>query len=464
VTGRPAPVATSGTAGAVCELQALLGAKVHTDARSREARGHDRSHHHWSMPDAVVRCSSTEDVSAALAICHRHGVPVVPIGAGTGLEGGANSSPGCVCLDLSPMAAILHLGVEDLDATVQAGVMKSTLNAALAPHGLFFPAGPGVDASFGGMASTRASGTNAVAYGTMRSNVLGLTVVLADGTVVTTGGLARKSSAGYDLTALFVGAEGTLGIVTEVSVRLFGIPETTATTVVAFSSLSAAVRTVSEAMAVGLGPARIELLDDVMVNAINRYSQLTLVETPTLLVEFEGGPAAVHERLDRFRTIAALWGALHFELAEGSARRDILWRARYDALPAAAALRPGSVTWSTDVCVPISRLSDCIEETQADIAAAGVLAPIAGHVGDGNFHLAFVLDPQMRSEHEAAAGVNQRLVRRAVAMGGTCTGEHGIGMGKVDSLRVEHPAGVAVMRTIKAALDPCNIMNPGKVL
>ncbi|WP_125610372.1 FAD-binding oxidoreductase [Specibacter cremeus] len=452
------------TAPAVKELRQILGAKVHTGVPARTARAHDRSHHVWSLPDAVVSCASTEDVSRALAVCFRHGVPVVPIGAGTGLEGGANSSTGNVCIDLSPMTEILHLGVQDLDATVQAGVMKSALNAAAAPHGLCFPAGPGVDASVGGMASTRASGTNAVAYGTMRGNVLGLTVVLADGTVVTTGGLARKSSAGYDLTALFVGSEGTLGIITEVSVRLYGIPETTATAVVPFPTLGAAVSSVSAAIAAGVPLSRIELLDDVMVGAMNSYSGLSLKEAPTLLVEFEGGPAAVSENVSRFEAIASSRGALSYEFAADPLRRDALWQARHDALPAAAALRPGASTWSTDVCVPISRLADCIEETQADIAASDVLAPIAGHVGDGNFHLAFVLDPAVPAVLEVAQAVNERLVRRAVAMGGTCTGEHGVGIGKTSALRLEHGEGVRVMETIKAALDPKNLMNPGKVL
>lgn len=452
------------TTAAVRDLHAVLGAKVHTDVLTRTSRAHDRSHHEWSMPEAVVACTSTEDVSQALAVCYRHGVPVVPIGAGTGLEGGANSSVGNVCIDLSPMSRILHLGVQDLDATIQAGVMKSALNAAAAAHGLCFPAGPGVDASFGGMASTRASGTNAVAYGTMRGNVLGLTVVLADGTVVTTGGLARKSSAGYDLTALFVGSEGTLGIITEVSVRLYGIPETTATAVVPFPTLGAAVWSVSAAIAAGVPLSRIELLDDVMVGAMNSYSGLSLKEAPTLLVEFEGGPASVSENVSRFEAIASGRGALGYEFADDPLRREVLWQARHDALPAAAALRPGSSTWSTDVCVPISRLADCIEETQADIAAEGVLAPIAGHVGDGNFHLAFVLDTAIASEREAAEAVNERLVRRAVAMGGTCTGEHGIGTGKRAALRLEHGEGVRLMESIKAALDPKRLLNPGKVL
>lgn len=457
-------VAATDVDAAVGELRAVLGTRVHTDVPTRASRAHDRSHHDWSIPEAVVSCTTTEDVSCALAMCFRHGVAVVPIGAGTGLEGGANSSGGNVCIDLSPMNRILHLGVADLDATVQAGVMKSALNAAAAPHGLCFPAGPGVDASFGGMASTRASGTNAVAYGTMRANVLGLTVVLADGTVVTTGGLARKSSAGYDLTALFVGSEGTLGIITEVSVRLYGIPETTATAVVPFPTLGAAVSSVSAAIAAGVPLSRIELLDDVMVGAMNSYSDLSLMEAPTLLVEFEGGPASVAEHVDRFEAIASGRGALGYEFAADPRRRDELWQARHDALPAAAALRPGSSTWSTDVCVPISRLADCIEETQADIAAEGVLAPIAGHVGDGNFHLAFVLDTAVTAEREAAQAVNERLVRRAVAMGGTCTGEHGIGTGKRAALRLEHGEGVRVMEAIKAALDPRQLLNPGKVL
>lgn len=454
----------AGAAAAIGELQQALGDAVHLDAASRTARGHDRSHHDWEMPDAVVSCSSTDNVARAMAICHRNGVPVVPIGAGTGLEGGANSRAGSICLDLSAMTGILHLGAHDLDATVQAGLRKNSLNAAARRHGLCFTAGPGVDASVGGMASTRASGTNAVAYGTMRENVLGLRVVLADGTVISTGGLARKSSAGYDLTALFVGAEGTLGIITEVSVRLHGIPECTEMAVVPFPALTAAVLAVSESIAAGIPLSRVELLDDVMVGAMNSYSGIGFTVAPTLMVEFEGGPAAVQESMARFAKIAAAHGALGHEFSPGADRRDVLWQARTDVLPACAAMRPGAVTWSTDVCVPISRLAECIEQTQADIVASNVLAPIAGHVGDGNFHLAFVLDPQSAAERARAEAVNDRLVRRAIAMGGTCTGEHGIGVGKRAALLLEHGNSVAVMKAIKAALDPQGLLNPGKVL
>ncbi|MCQ9165969.1 FAD-binding oxidoreductase [Arthrobacter sp. STN4] len=451
-------------AKAVRELQETLGDSVLLDAATRSSRGHDRSHHPWEMPEAVVACNSTHDVSRAMAICHRNRIPVVPVGAGTGLEGGANSRAGSVCLDLSPMTEILHLGVQDLNATVQAGVLKSALNNAALPHGLCFPAGPGVDASMGGMASTRASGTKAVAYGTMRENVLGLRVVLADGTVANTGGLARKSAAGYDLTGLFVGAEGTLGIITEVCVRLYGIPESTEMALVPYPTLGSAVQSVSAAIAAGIAFARVELLDDVMVGAMNSYSGVALTVAPTLMVEFEGGPAAVQESVRRFGRIAAVHGALGYEFSPDPERRDTLWRARTDVLPACAALRQGAVTWSTDVCVPISRLAECIEQTQADIAASNILAPIAGHVGDGNFHLAFVLDPDSAAEHAEAAAVNERLVNRALRMGGTCTGEHGIGAGKREALRIEHADSLPIMKSIKAALDPRMLLNPGKVL
>ncbi|MCG2622487.1 FAD-binding protein [Arthrobacter sp. I2-34] len=465
----PDPVLRSGGSApernpAVTALQQALGAKVAVDLQTRTSRSRDRSHLPHGVADAVVRCASTEDVAAAVRICAAHGVPVVPIGAGTGLEGGANARPGWVSIDLSPMDRILRLGPADLDATVQAGVLKSQLNAALEPLGLWFPAGPGVDASFGGMASTSASGTMAVRYGTLRENVLGLTVVLASGQVVRTGGRARKSAAGYDLTRLFVGAEGTLGIITEVTVRLHGQPEAVSAAVCSFPTLADATLVVQEAVQAGIPVARVELLDEAMVAAVNAYSATGLPEAAALFFEFHGTPRSVQEQAGQLREIAAAHGGTGFDAAVGPQERDRLWQARTDVLPSCQALLAGSVTWSTDVCVPISRLAECITATQADIAASGVTAPIAGHAGDGNFHLAFVLAPDDEQAHAAAAGVNERMVARALAMGGTCTGEHGIGMGKLAALAAEHGPGVQVMAAVKAALDPQHILNPGKVL
>jgi D-lactate dehydrogenase (cytochrome) len=447
------------------QLQNLLGDQVHTDPATRELRAHDWSHHEWELPDVVVSCRGTEDVATVLRLAHVSGTPVVPIAAGTGLEGGANSSKGSIALDLSTMDRILDISEPDLDATVQAGVMKSALNAALAEHGLIFPVGPGVDASVGGMASTGASGTTAVRYGTLKDNVLGLTVVLADGRVVKTGGRSRKSSAGYDLTRLFVGAEGTLGVLTELTVKVRGIPAAAAAAICGFADLGAAARVVQVALKSGVPISRVELLDETTVDAVNRFAGLTLPIVPTLLFEFEGSsPRLVREQAAEIEAIAAELGSIGFEVADDPAGMARLWQARHDALPAYCALVPGSVTWSTDVCVPVSRLAECITLTAQDTSDAGVLAPIVGHVGDGNFHLAFVLVPGDDEAYAKASAVNERLVERALAMGGTCTGEHGIGTGKVHSLAQEHPTGVPVMALLKNALDPTGILNPGKVL
>jgi len=445
-------------------LQGALGAKVLTDPAETEPFSHDRSHHPWQLADAVVRCTSTQDVVDVLRICSDTTTSVVPFGTGTGLEGGANLSRGSVCLDVSGMNRILRLDPGSLDVTVEAGVKRSELNPVLAEHGLFFPVGPGVDASIGGMAATGASGTNAVYFGTMRESVLGLTVVLADGTVVHTGGRARKSAAGYDLTHLFIGSEGTLGVITEITLRVYGIPPSTVLAVCAFGDLVAAARVVQRALGEGIHLARAELLDDIMVGAIDDFSGLSLERAPTLLLEFIGGPAAVAEDAERVRALAEDEGSVNFGLVESAPERDRIWQARHDALPAAAAMKNGAQTWSTDVCVPISRLADCIGQTKADLDASSVLAPIAGHVGDGNFHLAFVLSPDDTAGFAEAQRINERLVERAVVMGGTCTGEHGIGVGKTEDLIREHPTGVPLMRALKGTLDPLGIMNPGKVL
>nr|WP_207476842.1 FAD-linked oxidase C-terminal domain-containing protein [Arenibaculum pallidiluteum] len=446
------------------ELRGLLGERLSTAAAVCAHHGKDESYHPVVPPDAVAFLESTEEAARAVAICARHGVPVIPFGTGTSLEGGVAALQGGVCLDVSGMRAILRLSPEDLDVTVQAGVTRKQLNEHLRDSGLFFPIDPGADASIGGMASTRASGTNAVRYGTMRENVLGLTVVLADGRVIRTGGRARKSSAGYDLTRLFVGAEGTLGLITEVTLRLHGIPEAISSAVCPFPSIRAAVDTVIQTIQLGVPVARIELLDELTVAAVNRHAKLELAEVPTLFFEFHGTSAGVVEQAELVQAVAAEQGGTDFQWATRPEERSRLWQARHDAYYASLALRPGARGWPTDVCVPISRLADCIMETKADIAESGVLAPLVGHVGDGNFHLVYVIDPENPDELRRAAALNERLVRRALEMGGTCTGEHGVGYGKMPFLPIEHGEGWEVMAEIKRALDPHNLMNPGKVV
>lgn len=446
------------------ELQRLLGGKVVVDLVTRQACSHDSSYLPSGLPAAVVRPSATEDVATAVRICAAHGVAVAPIEAGTGLEGGDNARAGVVKIDLSGMAGILRLSPADLDVTVQAGVMKSALNAALEPYGLFFPVGPAVDASVGGMCSTRASGTTAVRYGTMRESVLGLTVVLASGEIVRTGGRARKCAAGYDLTHLFVGAEGTLGIITEVTLRVYVKPQAVSTAVCGFPSLGAASLVVQEAIQAGIPVASVELRDGATIAAVNAYSAPELPGKASLLFDFHGTARAVEEETEQIRAIAVRHGGSGFEFAIEEAWQQRLWQAWHDVLPACQALVEGSHTWSMDVCVPISRLAECIAVTKEDIVASGLVALIAGHAGDGNFHLAIVLKPADDDALATASALNRRLVARALSMGGTCTAEHGIGSGKMDSLRAEHHPGAGVIAAIKAALDPHNLMNPGKVL
>jgi D-lactate dehydrogenase (cytochrome) len=350
-----------------------------------------------------------------------------------------------------------------LDVRVEAGVTRKQLNNHIKDSGLFFPIDPGADASLGGMAATRASGTNAVRYGTMRENVLGLTVVLADGRIIRTGGRARKSAAGYDLTRLFVGSEGTLGVITELALRLHGFPEAMSAAVASFPTIEDAVNTVIQTIQSGIPVARIELLDDVQIDAVNKYSKLDYPVLSTLFFEFHGTAASVAEQADLVRAIADDHGGSAFAWANKPEERTRLWQARHDAYLAAKALRPGAKGWPTDVCVPISRLAECISETKRDIRASSLLAPIVGHVGDGNFHLAFIIDPDNAAEMAGAKRINERMVMRAISLGGTCTGEHGIGYGKIDFLTAEHGDAVAVMRQMKLALDPDNIMNPGKI-
>ncbi|HUY25480.1 MAG TPA: FAD-linked oxidase C-terminal domain-containing protein [Candidatus Saccharimonadales bacterium] len=453
----------SSRAAAVAELKAQLGERVRTDAAALEQHSRDESHHYPALPDAVVSCDSVDVIASTLKTCNRAGLPVIPFGAGTGLEGGVIPIHGGVSLDLSGMDRILRVGVDDLDVTVEAGVTLSQLNQRLGGDGLFFPVDPGSNPTLGGMVATGASGTNAVRYGTMKESTLGLTVVLADGDVVQTGGRARKSAAGYDLTRLFVGSEGTLAVIATATLRIWGLPEHVAAAVCSFVDLHQAVSAVIQMIQFGIPLARIELLDDVMVEAINRFSQLEYQVGPTLLLEFHGGPASVAEQIaESTNIVQSHSGQLEWTSSPGERTR--LWQARHHALYAAKALRPGASTWATDVCVPISALAECIDQTKADILGSGVVAPIVGHVGDGNFHLSFVLFPDDSQEMAAATGVHERLVARALALDGTCTGEHGIGLGKMSFLEAEHGSGVALMRRLKGTLDPVGIMNPGKVL
>jgi len=445
------------------ELEAFLGARLTTGKAAREQHSRDESWHYPVLPDAVAFARSTDEVARILAICHRHGVPVTAWGAGTAYEGHPIPLAGGITVDLSEMNRILRVSAEDMDATVQAGVRRKQLNQYIRDTGLFFPIDPGADATFGGMCATRASGTNAVRYGTMRENVLGLTVVLADGRVIRTGTRARKSSAGYDLTRLFIGSEGTLGIITEVTLRLHGRPEAQAAAICSFGALAGAVDTVIQTIQAGVPIARIELLDDVMVAAVNRYSKLDLPEKHMLLLEFHGSPASVAEQAQTVQALAAENGGSDFQWTDREEDRNRLWQARHDAAHACKLIRPGCENWATDVCVPISKLAEIITYIRAETERSFLPAPIVGHVGDGNFHMVFVLDPKKPEELAEAERLNRLLVTKALELGGTCTGEHGIGCGKLEFLELEHGPGVDVMRAIKQALDPRNILNPGKV-
>ena len=444
------------------ELRAFLGDRVTASEAAREHHSHGESSHKAGLPDLVCFPQSTEEVSRIVLISARHRLPVVPFGAGTSLEGGVNALRGGISIDTRRMNGVLRVSVEDMDATVEAGISRLQLVNALENTGLTFFIDPGADATIGGMVSTRASGTTAVKYGTMRDNVLGLTVVLADGRVIHTGTRARKSSAGYDLTRLFVGAEGTLGVVTEVTLRLHALPETLAVAVCAFATIEGAVRTVIEAIQLGVGPARIEFMDDRLVDAVNRYSKLDLAVKPTLLFEFHGlSHTGVEEAARLAERLANEHGGLGFHWETTPAGRERLWQARHDVYYAARALRPGCECLTTDVCVPISRLADCMVETRADLDRVHFPATIVGHVGDGNFHVQCLLAPDQAEEAEA---FSDRLVKRAHSMGGTCTGEHGVGFGKIKYLEAEHGEALEVMRAIKRTLDPENRMNPGKVV
>jgi D-lactate dehydrogenase (cytochrome) len=441
------------------------GNRYSTAEAVRLHHGRDESAHPPALPDGVVFVASTEEVAEVLRLCQEYRTPAIPYGTGTSLEGHLLAVQGGISIDLSALNGILAVRPEDLDATVQACVTRKQLNAALRDTGLFFPIDPGADASLGGMAATRASGTNAVRYGTMRENVLGLTVVLADGRIIRTGGRARKSSAGYDLTRLFVGSEGTLGIITELTVRLYPVPEAISAAVCAFPSIADAVATVIQTIQLGVPVARIELLDGLALKAINRHSKTSLAEAPTLFFEFHGSPAGVEEQAQTVQELAADQGGMDFQWATRPEDRSRLWQARHDAYYACLGLRPGCRALSTDVCVPISRLADCIAETLADLEASGLTAPLVGHVGDGNFHLVLLADPDVPQELARIKEFSNRLAERAVQMDGTCTGEHGVGLGKRGYLAREHGDGaLQVMRAIKQALDPASLLNPGKIL
>jgi D-lactate dehydrogenase (cytochrome) len=446
-------------------LKKIVGDRCTVNPTQLEHHSHSESWHPPGMPDVVVFPETTEEVSAIVQTAARFGAAIVPFGAGSSLEGHVNALAGGVSVDLTRMNRVLRVSVEDLDVTVEAGVTHRQLNKALANTGVCFWVDPGADATIGGMAATGASGTTTVRYGTMRETVRGLTVVLADGRIIRTGGRARKSSAGYDLTRLFVGSEGTLGIITEVTLRVYGLPEAAAAAVCAFDSMEGAVRTVITTIQLGIPVARIELLDEVMMDAVNRYSRLSHPVKPTLFFEFHGtSKASVTEHATSVQEIATEHGGADFRWATTTEDRAKLWEARHNTLPASRAMRPGGQPWVTDVCVPISRLAECILETKRDLAASRAFGPLVGHVGDGNFHLNFIVNPDDPEELAEVKELNARLVRRALALGGTCTGEHGVGLGKIDYLVEEHGEAVAVMKTIKRALDPDNRMNPGKVV
>ncbi len=446
-------------------LQARFGSQCATAQIVREQHGRDESAYAaMPPPDAVVFAESTQDVSDALQLAHQHAVPVIAFGAGSSLEGHLLAVQGGISLDVSRMNQVLSVNADDLTVTVQAGVTRKQLNEAVKSTGLFFPIDPGADATLGGMCATRASGTNAVRYGTMRENVLALQVVMADGSVVRTGSRAKKSSAGYDLTRLMVGSEGTLGIITEVTVKLYPLPEAVSAAICSFPSIEAAVRTVIQTIQWGVPIARVELIDANSVRMVNRYAKLGLREEPLLLMEFHGSPTGVQEQAQTVQDIARELGGNDFEWASTPEERTRLWTARHNALFAAIASRPGCKAISTDTCVPISRLADCLLDSVAEADASGIPYFLVGHVGDGNFHFGYLIDPDSTDERARAEQLNQSLVQRAIQMQGTCSGEHGVGLHKMGFLLEEAGApALAVMRAIKQALDPHNILNPGKI-
>ncbi|MGH8714364.1 MAG: FAD-binding oxidoreductase [Casimicrobiaceae bacterium] len=459
---RPDPGVVAGLVARIC---GDYGERAVTARAVREHHSHGEGLADAALPDIVVFPRSNDEVAAIVRLCHTARVPVIAFGVGTSLEGHVAALYGGVCIDLSQMNRVLEVNAGDLDCRVQAGVTREQLNAELKGTGLFFPIDPGANATIGGMASTRASGTNAVRYGTMRENVMGLTVVTAAGRVITTGGRARKSSAGYDLTRLFVGAEGTLGVITEIQLRLYGVPEAISAAVCQFPDLAGAVSAVITAMQAGIPVARIELLDEVQMEACIRYSKLQgFKPLPTLFFEFHGSDAGVREQAATMRAISDEFGGSEFQWATQVEDRTRLWKARHAAYYAALALKPGTTSLATDACVPISRLAECILETKADIDKSGLTVTIVGHVGDGNFHLIVLYEAADPDQRARADELARAVSMRAIAMDGTCTGEHGIGWHKLDLLAQEHGEAVDLMRSIKQALDPHGIMNPGKTV
>ncbi|MGF6094132.1 FAD-binding oxidoreductase [Pseudomonas sp. 18175] len=445
-------------------LAERLGEHFSTAQAVREHHGRDESLYDPVLPDAVAYARSVEDVSAILQLCHAHRVPVIPYGSGSSLEGHLLAVHGGISLDVSLMDQVLSFQPEDLSITVQPGITRKALNEYLRASGLFFPIDPGADASIGGMCATRASGTNAVRYGTMRENVLGLNAVLADGRVLRSGSKAKKSSAGYDLARLFIGSEGTLGVISEVTLKLHPQPEAISAAVCSFPSVASAVQTVIETIQMGVAVARAELVDTLAIQALNRYAKLTLREAPTLFLEFHGSAASVAEQVGIVEELASANEGQGFEWATQQEERNRLWSARHNALYAFLQLKPGCRALSTDVCVPLSRLAECVVGAEQDLRKSYLPAPIFGHVGDGNFHVCLLLDPDSPEELAEAERLNHAIVHRALAAGGTCTGEHGVGLHKIDFLLEEHgEVAIDTMRAIKHALDPLGLMNPGKI-
>lgn len=452
-------------AAAITALKSLLGDRLSTGQSIRETHSHDEAYSTPVLPDAVAFPQSTAEVSEIMKICHQHKCPVVAYGVGSSLEGHVVPINGGISLNMMQMNKVLEIHSDDLDAVVQPGVTRTELNTALRDTGLMFTVDPGADATMGGMAATRASGTNSVRYGTMRENVLALEVVTADGTIIRTGSRARKSSAGYDLTHMFIGSEGTLGIITELTVRLFGQPESISAATCVFEDIDNAVNSVIMAIQIGLPMARIELVDEVQIKAINDYNDdFDLPEKPHLFLEFHGSPAGVAEQVETFKDIAEDLGASEFQWATKTEDRTRLWAARHSAYYAAKALRKGASGVVTDCCVPISALAECIAEAKAKIADSNLLSPVVGHVGDGNFHLQILVDPNNADEVQRAKAVASHLNHLALKHGGTVTGEHGVGTGKLPYMQAEHGEAYTVMATLKRAMDPDNILNPGKIV
>lgn len=456
-------MAAHGTEAAIEILRARFADNLSLSHAVRDAHSHGESWHEPAAPDAVFFADDTEQISEVLAVCHRYGAPVIPFGAGSSAEAQVQAHQGGIALDTTRMSVVLAVRPEDMDCTVQCGVTRQQLNEELRATGLFFPVDLGAHATLGGMAATRASGTTTVRYGSMRELVISMTVVLPDGEIVSTGGRARKSSSGYDLTRLMIGSEGTLGVITELTLRLFGLPDTARAIMCSFDSVEAAAQMVVEALQMGLVPNRIELADALQMKAINLYSRTDWPERPTLFFDLTGSQPVVAHDLALLKSLAENHNVLSFDQSENSDGYNAIWRTRHSAYFAARALRPGTKGISTDVCVPISRLPECIRKISRVIEEQRITAPLIGHVGDGNFHLVLLFDPDDPEEFTRARHVNKTLVQMAIEMQGTATGEHGVGLGKKAYLQEEHGSALNLMRTIKRAIDPKNIMNPGKI-